>query len=93
MKINKIIFNNIKYKLTVIFLAVLVWFFVKTEDNYRHVIKIPIRVTNLGDDRIITNQIPRQVKVAFWGKGRSLFSILIRKDLAYLLDVAKANNS
>lgn len=92
-KINTHIFSNLKYKITVFFLAVLVWFFVKTEDNYRYSTEVPLKIVNLSSERVITNEIPTEVTVTFWGKGRSLFSLAIQRDIIYVLDVAKVEDS
>ena len=86
---NLKILNNLKIKLIVLFLAFLVWFFVKIEDNYRYSFKIPLRVTNLGSNRIIVNKIPKRIKITSWGKGRYLFLLMLRKDIFYNLDVSK----
>ena len=87
------IFNNYKIKIIVIVIAVLVWFFVKLDDNYRYAFKIQLRVTNLGSNRIITNDIPNKVKITCWGKGRYFLSLMIRKDIFYNLDVSRVQKS
>jgi len=69
-------------------LAILVWFFVKTEDNYRYSLSVPLRIINLSEEHIILNDIPKQVEITFWGKGRTLFSLLLRRDVSYNLDIA-----
>ncbi len=74
-------------------LAILVWFFVKMEDNYRYSFNIPLRVTNLGPQRIIKNDIPTKAKITCWGKGRYLLSLMIRNDIFYNLDVARVYRS
>lgn len=93
IKIDKKILINLKYKITVFLLAILVWFFVKTEDNYRYSMNVPLKVVNLGSDRIITNDVPRKVNVTFWGKGRSIFTLKLRRDITYVLDAAKVEDS
>jgi YbbR domain-containing protein len=87
------IFNNLATKLIVVVLAILVWFFVKTEDNYRYSFKIPLRVTNLGSDRIINNDVPKRIKITSWGKGRELLSLMLRKEMFYNLDVSRVEHS
>lgn len=87
MKLQDKILNNLKYKITVILLAILTWFFVKTEDNYSYSLDVPIQINNLGKDRIIVNDLPKQVETIFWGKGRALFSLLLRRDVSYNVDV------
>lgn len=87
------IFNNLKIKIIVIIIAILVWFFVKMDDNYRYSFKIQTRVTNLGSNRIIKNEIPNKIKITCWGKGRYLLSLMIRKDIFYNLDVSRVQKS
>ncbi len=87
------IFDNLKIKLVVLFIAIVVWFFVKTEDNYRYSFKIPLRITNLGVDRIINNDVPKKIKITAWGKGRDLLSLMLRNDIFYNMDVSKLHNS
>jgi len=87
------IFNHLTTKLIVLFLAILIWFFVKTEDNYRYSFKIPLRVTNLGPDRIINNELPKRIKITSWGKGRELLSLMLRKEMFYNLDISRLQHS
>ncbi len=82
------IFNNFKIKLAVVVMASLIWFFVKMEDNYRYSFHVPIRITNLGPNRIISSNIPKKVKITGWGKGRSLLTLMFRNDIFYNLDVS-----
>ncbi|HEX9971276.1 MAG TPA: hypothetical protein VGD14_04320 [bacterium] len=90
---NYLIFINLKTKLIVVFFAILVWFFVKTEENYHYSLNIPLRVTNLEPNKIIENKLPQEVKVNVWGKGKDLVSFMIRKDIFYNLDVSKIQGS
>lgn len=90
---NRQIFNNLKIKLIVVALAILVWFFVKMEDNYRYSFHIPIRVTNLGPRRVIKNDLAKQAKITCWGKGRYLLSLMIKNDIFYNLDVSRVHRT
>lgn len=74
-------------------MAILIWFFVKTEDNYRYSFKIPLRITNLGPDRMVDNDIPQRIKVTSWGKGSELLSLMLRRDIFYNLDMSKVQIS
>lgn len=87
------IFKNLTTKLIVLFMAILVWFLVKTEDNYRYSFNIPLRVTNLGTDRVISNNVPKKIKITSWGKGRELLSLMLRKEMFYNLDVSRIQSS
>ncbi|MDZ7331668.1 MAG: hypothetical protein ONB31_06790 [candidate division KSB1 bacterium] len=82
------IVRNLKIKLAVIALASVIWFFVKMEDNYRYELNVPLRITNLGPNRVISSDIPSKVKITCWGKGRSLLTTMLRKDIFYNLDVS-----
>jgi len=93
MKLTANILNNLKYKITVVLLAILIWFFVKTEDNYSYSLDVPIQINNLEKDRIIVNDLPKKVKTIFWGKGRALFSLLLRRDVSYNVDVANLDGN
>lgn len=90
---NYLIFENIKIKLVVLFFAILVWFFVKTEENYNYTLMIPLRVINLESNKIIKNMLPPKIKVTVWGKGKDLVSFFIRKDIFYSFDVSKIQGS
>jgi len=87
------IFNNFTTKLIVLLMAILVWFLVKTEDNYLYSFKIPLRVANLGQDRVISNSVPKRIKISSWGKGRELLSLMLRKEMFYNLDVSRVQSS
>jgi len=93
MGIKEKIFFNFKYKLVVFLLSVLVWFFVKTEDNYKYTFHIPLRISNLGDNRVVQNRIPEQISVNLWGKGRTLLSFWLRNDMEYNLDLGNVVDS
>ncbi|OQX87876.1 hypothetical protein B6D60_03155 [candidate division KSB1 bacterium 4484_87] len=93
MGIKEKIFFNFKYKVVVFLLSVLVWFFVKTEDNYKYTFNIPLRIANLGENRIVQNKLPEQIAVNLWGKGRTLLSFWLRNDMEYVLDLGNVVDS
>ena len=72
-------FRHLKIRVVVVLLAIFIWFFVETEDNYKHSFEIPIYITNLQQGKIITNRIPNSAKVTFWGKGRELLALILIK--------------
>jgi len=85
--------KNLKIKIIVLGIACFVWLFVKTEDNYKHNLDVPLRITNLESNQIIENEIPKSVTVTAWGKGKALFSLLIRRDASYVMDVSNVHNT
>ncbi|MBN2013440.1 hypothetical protein JW960_29185 [candidate division KSB1 bacterium] len=74
-------------------MAIFIWFFVKTENNYKYAFRIPIQVSNLPNGKIITNDIPKQAKVTFWGKGRELLTLILNRKLYYNLDLVNIDDS
>ncbi|MDZ7318147.1 MAG: hypothetical protein ONB11_03270 [candidate division KSB1 bacterium] len=87
------ILNNFKIKAVAFFMAVLLWLFVKTEDNYTYSIDIPLQISNQDQNRVIESELPKTIKVTAWGKGRDLLSLRIRNDIFYNLDVSAIQHS
>ena len=85
--------KNYKIKVVVTLLAIFIWFFVKTENNYKYSFEVPIQISNLSQGKIITNDIPKFIKVTFWGKGRELISILLSHKIQYNIDLINVDNS
>lgn len=79
--------KNLKIKVVVICIAILLWFFVETENNYKYELNIPFRISNLSYDKYITNNIPDHVKVTLWGRGRELLALMLNPKLQYTLDL------
>ena len=79
--------QHLKIKIVVIGLAIFIWFFVKTENNYKFAFEIPIVPTNLPGNKIIINKLPEKARVTFWGKGRDLVTFKINRRLYYNLDL------
>ena len=62
-------------------LAVFLWLFVVSNNNYSTIINIPIEVRNLNErKRAYKKEIPQTAKVRFKGKGRSIIKTLLLKD-------------
>lgn len=87
------ILNNFKIKAVAFFMAVLLWLFVKSEDNYTYSIDIPLQISNQEQNRIIESEMPKTIKVIAWGKGRDLLSLRLRNGIFYNLDVSTITHS
>ena len=62
-------------------LAIFLWLFVVSNNNYSTIINIPIEVRNLNErKKAYKKEIPQIAKVRFKGKGRSIIKSLILKD-------------
>ncbi len=81
------IIKNLKIKVVVVCIAILLWFFVETENNYKYKLDIPLKISNLSSEKIITNTIPENVTVTLWGRGRELLALMLNQKLYYNLDL------
>lgn len=68
-------FQNIKVKLFSALSAMLIWFFVVTDNYYEYTVDIPIYLNNRPPGWILTESIQDKAKVKFRGTGKSLLSL------------------
>ena len=85
--------QDITTALSVIFLAFLLWLFVKSEDEYSINYDIPIEIRNLPSSFILNEEVPKTAKIQIKGQGRSLFKTLLLKrffpEFKLLLDLER----
>ncbi len=81
------LFQNYRAKLVVLALAIFLWFYVVTEEQYEYALDIPVVVVNLREDRVIRNQIPERARVLFEGTGKSLIGLMLNPDARLVLDL------
>ena len=69
------------------------WLFVISENEYLHVIEMPIEVRNLPARHALTEEVPESAKVRLRGAGRALFKTIILKnftsDFKLVLDLER----
>lgn len=87
------ILKNYQVKLTVFIIAIFIWFYVITEDQYDYVIKVPVSVTNLSDNKVILNNLPKTVKVKVNGTGKSLIALSMGSGANVQLDLSDVEKS
>ena len=73
--------QNISVKLGAIALALLLWIFVMSENEYTITTDIPIEVRNLPARLVLQEKVPKVAKIRIRGQGRSLFKTFILKTL------------
>lgn len=83
--------KNLKIKIIVLVLAILVWFYVITEKNYQYIVEVPIRPINLRSEKVILNNYPRAAKVKLWGRGKNLLSLMLERDIEVLVNLYNVN--
>ena len=73
------LFNNIFFPVGAFFLAVLLWLFVVSGNNYTMMLDIPIEARNLNAQKTYLEEVPSFASVILEGKGRDLFKSFILK--------------
>lgn len=92
-KIRERLTNHLQTKFIALFLALLLWFYVVTEDEYSYILNIPIRVTNVKPGKIIENDYPREARVMFGGKGKQLLGLMIENDIELIINMDYVDES
>ena len=66
--------DNLSIKISSLIIALTLWLFVVTGSEYVHVVKIPIRLRNLQQGRILANEIPKFAELRMRGTGRQFLN-------------------
>ncbi len=74
-KINffSLFFKNIAFPVGAFLLAMLLWLFVKSGDQYTMMLDLPIEARNLNSQKTYLEEVPGYASVILKGKGRDLF--------------------
>ena len=79
-QVSSSFFNNIVFPVGAFFLAVLLWLFVISGNNYTMMLDIPIEARNLNAQKTYLEEVPASASVILEGKGRDLFKSFILKN-------------
>ncbi len=85
-------FQNIRVKLFSALSAIMIWFFVVTDNTYEYTIDIPVYLNNRPPGWILTESIQDKAKVKFRGTGKSLLSLAYRNK-RIVLDLQKESRT
>ena len=72
-------------------LAIFLWLFVVTGREYEEVEKIPLVIANLKPDKMLVNEIPKEVEVRFRGSGRALLGLHVFTKAVVELNLSTIN--
>lgn len=72
--------KNIILRLGALGLAVLLWVFVVSDNQYSMVLNIPMEARNLSAKKALKEEVPEFAQVRFSGTGRALFKAMLLKD-------------
>lgn len=85
---NIVIFRNYKTKVVVLLFAVVIWFFVVTENEYEYVIEVPVTIINVPKGKVILNEIPITSKLKIQGNGKALIALSVGRGARVELDLS-----
>ncbi|RMD92711.1 MAG: hypothetical protein D6813_05460, partial [Calditrichaeota bacterium] len=80
--------KNLKIKLTVFVIAIFIWFFVVTENDYEYIIDVPVYLMNIPKNKILINEIPEKAKVKIHGNGKALIALNLSRSARVELDLS-----
>ena len=83
-------FQNIAFPVGAFFLAMLLWLFVVSGDQYTMMLDLPIEARNLNSQKTYLEEVPGYASVILKGKGRDLFKSYILQnysDIKLVLDL------
>lgn len=80
IQVSSSFFNNIVFPVGAFFLAVLLWLFVISGNNYTMMLDMPIEARNLNAQKTYLKEVPGYASVILEGKGRDLFKSFILKN-------------
>ena len=78
-KFSSSFFDNLIFPVGAFFLAVLLWLFVISGNNYTMMLDMPIEARNLNAQKTYLEEVPGFASVILEGKGRDLFKSFILK--------------
>ena len=87
------ILNNYKIKIVVLTLAVFIWFFVVTENDYEYMVDVPVNVLNPPHGKEILNDIPGTAKIKVQGNGKALIALSLGRGARVDLDISEVESS
>jgi len=82
----KKVFSNFGLKVAGLFLALLLWFHATTDKIFVYGFDLPLAVSDLPSDLILTRPLPTQIKVRIKGKGKQLIKYFLSHKESVMID-------
>ena len=83
--------RNWQVKLYMFILAILLWFFVVTNQTYETGIDVPLDIVDMKSDKILVSDVPATVSVRFAGPGKDLLILKYIQPARLELDIHTIN--
>ncbi len=74
-------------------MAIFIWFFVVTENDYETILEIPISTTNLPKGKVILNDITPFAKIKIKGTGKDLIALGFNSSARVELDLSDVDKN
>jgi YbbR domain-containing protein len=84
--------NNYQVKVVSFVIAVFIWFFVITENDYQHIIEVPLNTVNIPQGKVLANTIPENIKVRVKGSGKDLLALSVGSSIGYTIDLSEVRD-
>ena len=84
--------KNIQVKLFSVVCAMVIWFYVATDNRFDHTQSVSLQLVNQSDGFILTDRMPENVLVRFRGSGKALLTLMSR-DKYIEIDLGKVDGS
>ena len=83
----KFIFENLGFKIVAVVMALLLWFHVATEKVYEYTKSFPVKILNIPEGLILSQEVPEEVQVKIRGKGKELLKLLLMEQKNLQIDI------
>ena len=83
----KFIFENLGFKIVAVVMALLLWFHVATEKVYEYTKSFPVKISNIPEELILSQEVPEEVQVKIQGKGKELLKLLLMEQKNLQIDI------
>ncbi|MCK4494953.1 MAG: YbbR-like domain-containing protein, partial [Candidatus Aminicenantes bacterium] len=68
-------------------MALLLWFHVATEKVYEYTKSFPVKISNIPEELILSQEVPEEVQVKIQGKGKELLKLLLMEQKNLQIDI------
>lgn len=82
---------NFGLKILSVFIAILLWFHIITERSYQAVFNVPIYITNISKNLVLTQFPPPTAKVKLKARGKELIRLKFGEQLKIVCDFSGAS--
>lgn len=87
--VKKFIFSNWQYKLAALLVALVLWFYVASEQNLTVVINAPVQFDNFPSDMKMVNKVANSAEIQLTGR-RDIVNNMNKRDVKVVINLKNA---